>query len=475
MEQESELSGGGGLKELANAFLVLFGLDAGLSLADELISISGGAHPLGGPRNFVAGATLLVGMAVYVALGITPRLPKSIFVPTVLFLVWAGLGGLPLTLAAGAGLAMALCGGIALAAPGGASEGDRRCQRRRVAAALAWAGAAALLLSAFFWVPALVEKKWVQLENLRRGYFAIERNFVDLGQLLRPLPTLREFRPGQAEPMGFGLGPLLLAVPLGIVAWVRRGASSGAVCALGTALLLGGVFLSLRVSAGLYDAVPILQFVGFPWRFLSLASLGAALLAGAGVDAVFARRRGGRRVGEIVGATLLALLAIGLTSDLRRPLAELKLEPWMLDPAAYRQAPFTASVADEYMPVWVRAPESTPFDQGVAVTRPARVTGVERGVARWSFTIEAEEPATVVLADFFFPDWKASLAGEAVEVRPRLGSGHAEFAVPAGRYEFHGRLVATRLRRVTAWLSAGTAVGLVGLVASFRTRRRRYC
>lgn len=372
------------------------------------------------------------------------------------------------------GLAMALCGGIALAAPGRAGEGDRRHQRRQIAAALAWAGAAALLLSAFFWVPALMEKKWVQLENLRRGYFAVERNFVDLDQLLRLLPVPREFRLGQAEPMGFGLGPLLLAVPLGIVAWVRRAAGSGAVCLLGTVLLLGGVFFSLRVSADLYDAVPLLQFVGFPWRFLSLASLGAALLAAAGVDAVFARRRGLRRAGEIVGATLLALLAIGLTSDLRRPLAELKLEPWMLDPAAYRQASFTASVADEYLPIWVQAPESIPFDQGVAVTRPARVTGVERGVARWSFVIETEEPATVVLADFFFPDWEASLAGEAVEVRPRSGSGHAEFDVPGGRHEFRGRLVPTRLRQVTAWLSAGTAVGLVSLVASFRRRRRRY-
>ena len=50
--------------------------------------------------------------------------------------------------------------------------------------------------------------------------------------------------------------------------------------------------------------------------------------------------------------------------------------------------------------------------------------------------------------------------GEKIEVRPRPGSGHAEFDVPAGRHDFRGRLVPTRLRRVTRWLSAVAALAL---------------
>jgi hypothetical protein len=372
------------------------------------------------------------------------------------------------------GLAMAACAVVALAYAEGGSGESRAAARRRLMLALTFAGATALLLSVFFWLPALMEKKWVQLDNLRRGYFAVERNFLDFGRLLRFLPGPREFQPGRAEPMDFELGPLLLAVPFGIVAWVRRGARVRAVRLLGTALFLGGIFFSLRASAGLYAALPTLRFVGFPWRFLSLVSLGGALLIGAGADAVVGRRGSARRIGEIVVAALLILLAIGATRELRRPLAELRLEPWMLDPAAYREAGFTASVADEYLPIWVQVPERIPFVDGVAVTRPARVTGIERGVARWSFSIEAEAAATVVLEDFFFPDWRASLDGEVVEVRPRPGSGHAEFDVPDGRHEFRGGLVPTRLRRVTAWLSAVMALALGILLAVSRRRKPRY-
>ncbi|HMB69134.1 MAG TPA: hypothetical protein VKU85_07470, partial [bacterium] len=340
----------------------------------------------------------------------------------------------------------------------------------RTVLALAGAGAGALLLSAFFWVPALAEREWVQLENLRRGIFEVGSNFLRPGDLLALAPPARTHAPGRAEPMAFELGIALLPALLSPWAWRRGGSGTRALLLLAGMLFVAGIFMTTRAAAPLYDAVPLLRFVGFPWRFLGPASLGLAVLAGAGVGAVvqWATGRGAAAMAIVLPA-LVAAAAMFVSRDTARPLAPLDLEPWMLDPAAYREAGFTASVADEYVPVWVQGSERIPFQGGLAATGPARLEDVERGVARWAFTVDAPESVTIVLQDWYYPGWTAAVDGEPTPVEPRPVSGHAQLRCPPGRHRVTARLEPAPVRRGAAWISALAAAGW--LIALRRPRR----
>ena len=83
---------------LGNAFLVAFGLDAALTLADELVRVSLGSPLLGPARNAVARLPLALAPAMAVLLPLVPGLPARVFLPPLLFLAWTVLGALPLAI-----------------------------------------------------------------------------------------------------------------------------------------------------------------------------------------------------------------------------------------------------------------------------------------------------------------------------------------------------------------------------------------
>jgi hypothetical protein len=150
----------------------------------------------------------------------------------------------------------------------------------------------ALGLTAFFWYPALAEQDQVQLylTHSARGN-DYHFNFISLGELLGG--------PGASDPqllnpplrIIFGWPQVALAT-LGIFALRRRSIPSHLhtpthlheqratiiAAAMATAALS---FMALPVSLPLWDNLPLIRFVQFPWRFVGRALLPATLLAAA--------------------------------------------------------------------------------------------------------------------------------------------------------------------------------------------------
>jgi hypothetical protein len=71
-------------------FLLAFFADAILSLTDEIVSLAGGSPFLSALRSVVALVVLGGSMAMAGLVGLTPRAPKRVLVPLILFAWWAG-------------------------------------------------------------------------------------------------------------------------------------------------------------------------------------------------------------------------------------------------------------------------------------------------------------------------------------------------------------------------------------------------
>jgi hypothetical protein len=86
------------MRRFANIYIVLFLIDAGLSLTDELLQASYSPLPfLTEARFFVAYVVITLSMIFYACLGIDRRLPKKIFLPLTLFASWSALALWPLS------------------------------------------------------------------------------------------------------------------------------------------------------------------------------------------------------------------------------------------------------------------------------------------------------------------------------------------------------------------------------------------
>jgi hypothetical protein len=246
----------------------------------------------------------------------------------------------------------------------------------RAFALVAGAGLLAGALTAFFWLPAAVEGSAVQLEWLRRGDLDYRHWLLDPAGATgrQQSPDNRQTRTGLldlhlryphqliATPKP-GLAQATIAVltitALAGAGWrrVRRGASrpflppastsGGERIPLSAAVPLLAVagtcwLLTFTFAGPVWERVPPLQLVQFPWRLLGPSTVCLAIAAGAGVSWLLARltrlqSAWGRPLEWLVaGACAMLLLAHGLSD-----------RQFAFDSAPSREIDGRALVADE--------------------------------------------------------------------------------------------------------------------------------
>jgi hypothetical protein len=84
------------LRVLLSLCLGLFLADGVISLVDDSLILFFGLHLLGAIRGMVFLPAMLLAMLVYALMGLTPMIPKRLFLPTTLFNAMAALAAIPL-------------------------------------------------------------------------------------------------------------------------------------------------------------------------------------------------------------------------------------------------------------------------------------------------------------------------------------------------------------------------------------------
>ena len=86
------------MRRFSNIFIVLFLVDASLSLIDELLVASTTSLPLfSGVRYFVAYVVIALSLVIFACLGVDRRLPKRVLLPLTLYISWSTLALWPLS------------------------------------------------------------------------------------------------------------------------------------------------------------------------------------------------------------------------------------------------------------------------------------------------------------------------------------------------------------------------------------------
>jgi hypothetical protein len=137
-----------------------------------------------------------------------------------------------------------------------------------------------LALAAFFVLPALTEARYVNQEQWFGGYYDFHDHFVYFAQLFDPRWGFGISIPGPDDEMSYqlGLAWLVLAV-LAARYGLRRGYSHRPETAFWLGILVVGAWLTTAAATWAWDHVPLVAAAQFPWRYLTLAALAAAILA----------------------------------------------------------------------------------------------------------------------------------------------------------------------------------------------------
>jgi hypothetical protein len=179
----------------------------------------------------------------------------------------------------------------------------RSAPPRAAAARVAGGVAAGAMLSAWHWLPALAERHLVHIDSpLGILFFDWGEQFVAWWQWLSPLWGYHGSFAGTADDMSFQVGPVHLGAAVAAVLVLRRKRDALAVWSIAT--LVVALAMTHAASRALWEVLPFLRFVQYPWRFLSVVSLAASALLGWAVA-----QEGARRLVLFAAVTPLVLVA----------------------------------------------------------------------------------------------------------------------------------------------------------------------
>lgn len=153
---------------------------------------------------------------------------------------------------------------------------------------LIFSGLFALGLAAFFTLPVVFEQKLVQADSLTRDYYEYVAHFATTSQILfSRFWGYGSSIWGDKDGMSFQIGHLhwLLSVLIGgliVSKLVKTRKLDGTLLAVGYLLAVGwfAAFMIHNKSTPIWQLIPPLAYVQFPWRFLSLVILCFSFAAG---------------------------------------------------------------------------------------------------------------------------------------------------------------------------------------------------
>lgn len=343
----------------------------------------------------------------------------------------------------------------------------------------------ALGLTAFYWLPALTEARWVGLAAgfTSTGY---RDHLSPLIESVSPLLLYRYFpnQVVQAEHPLSLLQAFLLLISIVAVIRLAKVGQKKASWPIALFLLVASLsfFMTLTYSLFLWKPLePLLASLQYPWRFMGLASLGLAFLAGGVTFWVKEEGKGGFW-GYVIGVSLMALsVIVGMArlpaERLEMTDAEVTVAQMWENDFAHRQIGTTWTA--EYLPVWVRAdrseiplPPSTPKVLDPRGFGASEVVIIKEGYLWHQVGVKSAKSIPFRFHIFFFPGWQGYVDEIRVDTYPSGEFGLVTIDVPAGEHEILLRFEGTRERKVGSALSLATFMILV--LASLRYGQKRY-
>jgi hypothetical protein len=349
--------------------------------------------------------------------------------------------------------------------------GVRALQRRALAPLLhgAAAGALGLGLAGFYLLPAAYEQKWVNISDVIAAGLRPADNFLfTFG--MDPEHALFNLLVSWVATAELVLAAIVfVAVALAIRRARSLPASSGNAAgeALVPLLALGLIsgLLMVRPSAPVWDTLPYLKFVQFPWRWLFVLNLVFVFAAIAAPP---------RRLPRAWNAVTVCVwvLAGGVI---------LYLPPW----EATDIPEFIAEVEsggvtenlDEFVPITADSDLLGPGAPLAAVAPGEEPSdGVLISVTAWRaeekyISVDTPEPLLIALRVLNYPAWQVEVNGQPTTAESDPDTGQIQVSVPAGHNVVRARFVRTPDRTIGGGISAAALLILVGLAWMGRRTR----
>ena len=327
----------------------------------------------------------------------------------------------------------------------------------------------AIALSAFYLIPAFVEKDFTRVERGIGGYFAYSQHFLYIRQFIKPTWSFdggSGWGPddGISFFLGYGqwLGLAIIAIILLVWLWQHRQSWSKwffhknlqcLVVFLGMAAT--SLFMTLEKSLPIWKLNDIFKNIQFPWRWLGVAEFWLALATAAGITLI------PRRFLRMKVAAVIVLVTLAMNWQYFRP-SQFMDHPENLykTDLVFIQSTLS-SILPDYIPIQMDEKLEPPVNlvlvpEGLQDKVSIVINLADQKLIKTSF--QSETKMDIEVADF--PGWKLEIDGQEA---PKLPGPHGSISVmmPKGEHFLSVEFAETPVRAWSDRLSGVTAAGLL--------------
>lgn len=296
-----------------------------------------------------------------------------------------------------------------------------------------------LLLSCFFWFPALFETQYTVFSNTTVSNwqdYLIGGNSLgligSLGLLLCFYAFLLLFKKQKPTVLFFAI------------------------------IFLASILLSTYISIDIWRFNLFTKIVQFPFRFLLLAVVSGSFLVSFLVSTLC------KKYGTIIYVIVLAFLFFDTLSYIWPK------EFTYRDIGYYTTNEDTTTVKNEYMPKWATQPLTDhASSETIILSGTPTISKTFHAKQTTSFTVDSPTESFVGLSRVYYPGWTATIDGMNVDIDPVNEKGLVAAHVPSGNHTVAFTFGETPVRLATDIISSITLVG-IGILYLGTILKRNY-
>jgi hypothetical protein len=294
-------------------------------------------------------------------------------------------------------------------------------------------------LSAYFWLPALVERPYVHLERLLEGYLNYANHFVYPWQLISSPWGYGLSMLGSQDGMSFAIGPIylgLIAIAIFILWRIRTLPTTTRRFGIFLIIILVlAVFFTSTPSKFVWDRLPLLQYLEFSWRFLTLVAFCTALFAGLPLALL---TKNTRLSTPVAGLLIAGIFLTGFPHS--KPESFLEVSEKGLTPDAIVKQSVSVSTVEEYQPIWVQGYYASSRNETLSLLEGEGYWQIDTALpTRYNFWVNAINDVRLRMNVTYFPGWTLYVDGTKSAIDYQNQYGLIEFELEPGQH--HLRLI----------------------------------
>jgi len=354
-----------------------------------------------------------------------------------------------------------------------------KARNRRVISYLLSAFIIAVLLSAFYWLPAILEMQYTNVSSLIGGGSNFRDHFVCLSQLWTSPWGYGGSTKGCVDGLSFMIGKyhILLASFLSVFAllalFLRRYFNSFSrekliILVLAFLGFLISIFFTLQISQPVWELLRPMAFLQYPWRFLLLIVFFASFISGAlfWVMENLVKKK-------IVTISLLILLSgflVLVSMKFFVPEKYLQVDSQYYT-NAYALQWRTSKISDEYLPKDFKRPQT---QNGLANfanlnSNNNKLVSVNKKTQSINLTINAAKTGNITVPLAYFPAWHAYVDNS--EIPLYNNSKGTEINFPKGQHDLKLVFKQTQVELLADLISLA---GVLALFAGIIQLNKKY-